>query len=125
MPSLTRSELMEQYGLSRHTMKKLWAERATNGHPEPTSVVGKAMFWDSDAFGAWLGSLTPPETELVSMAEAGRLLGLAPSTVTVYAKRPPKGWPEPVSEEALGGGRIRRFYRRTDVLAYGTRSQEF
>ncbi|MEO5878386.1 MAG: hypothetical protein ABIS86_22190 [Streptosporangiaceae bacterium] len=119
MASLTRAELMEKYGLSRHAMKKLWAGRAENGHPEPVEQVGKAMYWDDAAWAAWFAALTPPEPELVSMAEAGRLLGLAPSTVTVYAGRPPRGWPEPVSEQALGGGRVRRMYRRADVLAYG------
>jgi hypothetical protein len=116
----SRDQLAESSGLSKHALKELWAGRAVNGHPEPVERRGRAMFWDPAAWTAWHAALpAAPEPELVTLAEAGRLLGLAPSSVTVYASRPPKGWPEPAAETSLGGGRVRRLYRRADVLAYG------
>ena len=116
---VTRDQLAAAHGLSRHRLKQLWADRTANGHPPPAGQHGKALYWDAGTWARWYSSLPSGEpAELVTMAEAGRLLGLAPSTVTVYAKRPPAGWPEPVSEERLGGGRVRRLYHRADVLAY-------
>jgi predicted DNA-binding transcriptional regulator AlpA len=121
---LSRDQLAERYGLSRHALKKLWAERETNGHPQPARQVGKALYWDADAWAAWYAGLSEQSEEeedpedLVTLAEVGRILGLAQSSVTVYAKRPPAGWPQPVAEEQLGGGRVRRLYRRGDVTAY-------
>ncbi|WP_232835354.1 hypothetical protein [Actinocorallia populi] len=115
----TRDRLAEIHGLSRHALKELWAARGANGHPEPARRHGKALYWDTEEWAAWYGSLPAEhDRELLTLAEAGRLLGLAPGTVTVYASRPPKGWPEPVEEVPLGGGRTRRLYRRADVLAY-------
>lgn len=119
----TRDQLAEAHGLSRHALKELWAARASNGHPEPAHRHGKALYWDAEEWAAWYRDLPSraPEKELVTLAEAGRLLGLAPGTVTVYASRPPKGWPEPVEEVPLGGGRVRRLYQRSDVMAYAAR----
>jgi predicted DNA-binding transcriptional regulator AlpA len=118
----TRDELAGRHGLSRHMMKKLWSERATNGHPEPVRRSGKALYWSAREWDAWYAALqddtAPQDDELITLAEAGRLLGLAPSSVTVYAGRPPAGWPEPVAEQPLGGGRVRRLYRRSDITAY-------
>ncbi|TYK51445.1 helix-turn-helix transcriptional regulator [Actinomadura decatromicini] len=126
---VTRDELSARYGLSRHALKKLWSERESNGHPDAALQVGKALYWDERQWAAWYegreehSAADDDPDALVTLAEAGRILGLAQSSVTVYAKRPPAGWPEPVREEALGGGRVRRLYRRGDVLAYGeTRS---
>ncbi|MFI0367070.1 hypothetical protein ACH35V_04275 [Actinomadura sp. 1N219] len=122
---VTRDELSARFGLSRHALKKLWSERESNGHPDVARQVGKALYWDEKQWAAWYagrqeGSADDGDPDaLVTLAEAARLLGLAQSSVTVYAKRPPAGWPEPVRQEALGGGRVRRFYRRGDVLAYG------
>ncbi|GAA2719828.1 hypothetical protein GCM10010439_06360 [Actinocorallia aurantiaca] len=122
----SRDELAETHGLSKHALKELWAARETNGHPEPARRHGKALYWDAEEWASWYRGLVSsrdeaPEKELVTLAEAGRLLGLAPGTVTVYASRPPKGWPEPAEEVRLGGGRVRRLYRRSDVLAYAER----
>jgi predicted DNA-binding transcriptional regulator AlpA len=122
---VTRDELSAKYGLSRHALKKLWAERDSNGHPDVALQVGKALYWDEKHWAAWYSGLQGRPADdgdpdaLVTLAEAARILGLAQSTATVYAKRPPAGWPEPVREEPLGGGRVRRLYRRGDVLAYG------
>lgn len=122
---VTRDELSVKYGLSRPALKKLWSERESNGHPDVAHQVGKALYWDEKQWAAWYAgrqkrsAADDDPDALVTLAEAARLLGLAQSSVTVYAKRPPVGWPEPVRQEALGGGRIRRLYRRGDVLAYG------
>lgn len=121
---VARDGLAEAHGLSRHALKELWAAREANGHPEPAHRRGKALYWNAEEWAAWYRSLPDEKAEkaagkeLVTLAEAGRLLGLASGTVTVYASRPPKGWPEPVEEVPLGGGRVRRLYRRADVLAY-------
>lgn len=119
---VTRDQLAERHGLSRHALKKLWAERENNGHPEPVRQVGKALYWDEDAWADWYSAHQAPgeadPDELITLAEVGRILGLAPSSVTVYVKRPPVGWPSAVAEEPLSGGRVRRLYRREDVLAY-------
>ena len=116
---VSRDDLSRLSGLSKHALKELWADRAANGHPQPVERHGKAMYWDADAWTEWHASLpAEPERELLTLAEAGRLLGLAPSSVTVYATCPPKGWPAPVEEIPLAGGRVRRLYRRSDVLAY-------
>lgn len=123
---LTRDELSERHGLSRHRLKQLWGERVENGHPAPARQVGKALYWDDAEWSAWYAGHMAQETrpdespdDLVTLAEAARILGLAQSSATVYAKRPPAGWPTPAREEQLGGGRVRRLYRRSDVLAYG------
>ncbi|MFD0685271.1 hypothetical protein [Actinomadura fibrosa] len=119
----SRDDLAARHGLSRHLLKQLWADRATNGHPEPAHRAGKALYWNEAEWTAWYETHrdrqadTSPD-DLVTLAEAGRILGLAPSSVTVYAKRPPAGWPEPARVEQLGGGRARRLYRRADITAY-------
>ena len=130
----TRDELAAAHGLSRHMMKKLWAEREANGHPAPARRVGKALYWDKAEWSAWYATYRADRRErqerggrdgdpddLVTLADAARLLGLAQTSVTVYPRRPPAGWPEPVRTERLGGGRVRRLYRRGDILAYGRR----
>lgn len=119
----TRDELAERHGLSRHRLKQLWADRASNGHPDAAHRAGKALYWDEAAWTAWYRAREERPAEegpddLVTLAEAARILGLAQTSVTVYARRPPAGWPEPARVEPLGGGRVRRLYRRGDVLAY-------
>ncbi|MFC5744238.1 hypothetical protein [Actinomadura rugatobispora] len=130
---LTRDELAARHGLSRHVLKKLWAERETNGHPRAAYQAGKALYWDEAEWAAWHASYQAAQSdraerdrqgggdpdELITLADAARLLGLAQTSVTVYPKRPPAGWPEPARTEPLGGGRVRRLYRRGDILAYG------
>ncbi|GAA3946356.1 hypothetical protein GCM10023085_30660 [Actinomadura viridis] len=133
---LTRDELAAEHGLSRHALKRLWAERAANGHPDAAHRSGKALYWDGREWAAWYASYRRGQDrerdarqagegdpdELITLADAARLLGLAPTSVTVYPKRPPAGWPEPARTEPLGGGRVRRLYRRGDILEYARRS---
>ncbi|MFI0353826.1 hypothetical protein [Actinomadura sp. 9N407] len=124
----TRDELAAEHGLTRHAMKTLWAERAGNGHPEVAHRAGKSLYWDRAEWAAWYaayekdqGSAREGEgdpEELITLADAARVLGLAQTSVTVYPKRPPAGWPEPARTEPLGGGRVRRLYRRGDILDY-------
>ncbi|WP_242613955.1 hypothetical protein [Actinomadura roseirufa] len=123
---VTRDELAARHGLTRHHLKRLWAERTANGHPDVAHQVGKALYWDEAEWTAWYSAHQerPPEEDaedLVTLAEAARILGLAQTSVTVYPKRPPAGWPEPARVEQLGGGRLRRFYRRSDILTYAAR----
>ncbi|GAA1856600.1 hypothetical protein [Actinomadura bangladeshensis] len=119
----TRDDLAARHGVSRHRLKQLWADRASNGHPDVAYRAGKAMYWDEAAWTSWYRALgEQPAAEdpddLVTLADAARILGLAQTSVTVYTKRPPAGWPEPAQVEPLGGGRVRRLYRRRDILAY-------
>ncbi|GAA0573384.1 hypothetical protein ACN3XK_09785 [Actinomadura welshii] len=120
---VTRDQLAARHNVSRHRLKRLWADRASNGHPDVAHRAGKAMYWDEAAWTSWYTALgeRPPEEDpdgLVTLADAARILGLAQTSVTVYPKRPPAGWPEPAKVEPLGGGRVRRLYRRRDILAY-------
>jgi predicted DNA-binding transcriptional regulator AlpA len=128
----TRDELAAEHGVSRHTMKRLWAERAGNGHPDAAHQAGKALYWDRAEWAAWYAAYQERQQrererdaagegdpdELITLADAARLLGLAQTSVTVYPSRPPAGWPEPARAEPLGGGRVRRLYRRGDILGY-------
>ncbi|WP_018653408.1 hypothetical protein [Actinomadura flavalba] len=116
-----RRDLADRHGLSTHRLKELWADRARNGHPEPAHRHGKALYWDEAEWNTWYTALHAPPAapdDLVTLAEAARILGLAPTSVTVYPSRPPRGWPEPARVEPLGGGRVRRLYRRRDIDAY-------
>jgi predicted DNA-binding transcriptional regulator AlpA len=124
----TRDDLMAKHNLSRHTLKKLWAERATNNHPAPAHQSGKTLYWNESEWSAWYkthSQATPEESpdDLITLAEAARILGLAQSSTTVYAKRPPAGWPEPAEEIPLAGGRVRRLYRRSDIHTYAAKKQ--
>ncbi|MFG2085793.1 hypothetical protein [Spirillospora sp. NPDC048824] len=120
---VTRDQLAARHNVSRHRLKELWAGRASNGHPDVAHRSGKALYWDEAAWTAWFTAYEErPSDEdpddLVTLADAARILGLAQTSVTVYPKRPPAGWPEPARVEPLGGGRVRRLYRRRDILAY-------
>lgn len=120
---VTRDDITARHGVSRHTLKKLWSDRAANGHPAPAHQVGKALYWNESEWLAWYetySSKPPTESpdDLVTLAEAARILGLAQSSATVYAKRPPAGWPDPAQEIPLAGGRVRRLYRRQDIETY-------
>ncbi|MEU5877373.1 hypothetical protein [Spirillospora sp. NPDC047279] len=123
---VTRDDLTARHGISRHTLKKLWSERADNGHPAPAHQSGRTLYWNESEWLTWYeahGSAAPEVSpdDLVTLAEAARILGLAQSSATVYAKRPPAGWPQPAEEEPLGGGRVRRLYRRRDIETYRSR----
>lgn len=123
-----RDALAARHGLSRHRLKRLWADREANGHPDVAHQAGKALYWDVAEWDAWYAGLAERRADgdpddLVTLADAARILGLAQTSVTVYPKRPPAGWPEPAREEPLGGGRVRRLYRRRDILAYAARER--
>jgi hypothetical protein len=62
--------------------------------------------------------------DLLTLAQGARVLGLAPNTVTVYANRPPEGWPEPDQYETRPDGRVhRRRYRRRRFWEYAAHRQ--
>ncbi|WP_242903301.1 hypothetical protein [Actinomadura terrae] len=121
-----RDELAARHGVSRHRLKQLWADRESNGHPDVAHRAGKALYWNEEEWAVWYTSHIERPSEdapddLVTLAEAARILGLAQTSVTVYPKRPPAGWPEPARVEQLGGGRVRRFYRRRDIESYAAK----
>jgi hypothetical protein len=67
----------------------------------------------------WPSTSAAHADDELTAAELGRVLGLAPNSITVYVKRPPVGWPEPVIDEVLpGSGRHRRRYLRRQAWEY-------
>jgi predicted DNA-binding transcriptional regulator AlpA len=123
-------DLAELVGRSRSTVVRLWAQRDTNGHPATRKRIDGTLYWDPDEYRDWFENeyRTSNRTagvdfggnaaDELTLAEFGRLLGLAPNTTTVYAKRPPAGWPEPVIDELLASGRHRRRYTRQQAWDY-------
>ncbi|MFE3557280.1 hypothetical protein ACFXKW_20795 [Streptomyces sp. NPDC059193] len=132
---LTRDALAAAHRLSRSHLAKLWAERDTNGHPEPVRYGG-IMHWDSAAWGTWhqqhqaqAADRRRPEppapahahedpNELIGPAEFGRLLGQkGGSWVTRAVAAPPAGFPAP-DEWGDPETRKRPKWRRGRALKY-------
>jgi hypothetical protein len=124
-------ELAQLVGRSRSTLARLWEQRDTNGHPNFRKRVEGTFYWDPAEYKTWFEDdyLTGADRaarvdfsgnagDELTLAEFGRVLGLAPNTVTVYAKRPPAGWPQPVIDERLHSGRHRRRYTRQQAWDY-------
>jgi predicted DNA-binding transcriptional regulator AlpA len=127
----SRSELAARHGLAKGTIDQLWARRGENGHPEPVKTVNQTMYWNPAEWDAWYAEhkrrsqrtqlrvdRSGNPDDLITLSEAARVLGVEPSSITSYPKRPPRGWPIPVEEEQLSSGRMRRRYRRSDIWAY-------
>ncbi|MBB1258324.1 hypothetical protein [Streptomyces alkaliterrae] len=124
---LSRKDLQERHRLSRETLNKLWAERATNGHPTPVVGEDGVMRWDEQEWATWhqrhleqraqarRRAASPPakdaglgDDELGGPAAFARLLGHAgTSTISRWLKDPPSGFPQPASWKALPSGRQR------------------
>ncbi|MFD8757396.1 hypothetical protein ACFV0O_41450 [Kitasatospora sp. NPDC059577] len=127
----SRADLAARHALARGTLDRMWALRGENGHPEPVKTVEKSMYWDSAEWDAWYAEYRrkaqraelhvdrsgDPE-DLVTLAQAARILGVEPTSITHYPKNPPRNWPQPVQEEELPSGRMRRRYRRADIWRY-------
>ena len=120
-----REDLIEHSGYSLATLVALWKERETNGHPPARQVAG-VMHWDLDIWSSWFKEVMQQRTrddsgvdrggdpdEELSPKDQARVLGVDPSRITQYDKKPPPGWPEPVRVEQLP----------TRTRAYRTRRQ--
>lgn len=106
----TREDLIEHSGYSRDTLSKLWRDRSANGHPEARELYG-VMHWDLEAWDAWWAALPEKPRNLSGVDRSGepdeqlppagqaRVLGVDPSRITQYTKKPPPGWPDPVRVE--------------------------
>ena len=127
----TRAQLAAGHGLANGTVDQLWVRREENGHPEPVKTVDRTMYWDPDEWDAWYAGFkkraqrtelhidrSGSPDDLITLSEAARVLGVEPSSITRYPKRPPRGWPQPVLYERLPSGRMRRRYRRADIWGY-------
>ncbi|MFD9453442.1 hypothetical protein ACFWBC_10170 [Streptomyces sp. NPDC059985] len=105
----TRPDLVAHSGYSRDTLAKLWAAREANDHPA-ARTVDRVMHWDLEVWTQWfeqhrqaegakpqaepaVDRTGDPNEELAPAAQA-RLLGVDPSRITQYDKKPPPGWPE-------------------------------
>ncbi|MFI6984180.1 hypothetical protein ACIBSV_37040 [Embleya sp. NPDC050154] len=128
---ITRAGLEERHGLARSTLERLWALREDNGHPTPVKTLDRVMYWDSDRWEAWYAEhkrrtqrreihadRSGNPDDLLTLAEAARVLGVTPVSIAHHPERMPRGWPRPVEEEQLPSGRLRRRYRRADIWTY-------
>ncbi|GGY71124.1 hypothetical protein GCM10010363_60340 [Streptomyces omiyaensis] len=114
-----RDDLIAHTGYSRTTIADLWRDRETNGHPQPR-LIHRVMHWDLEEWTGWFeqhrqqsaapSSKPDPASrvdrsgdpdELLPPAAQARLLGVDPSRITQYGKKPPAGWPEPAYVEQL------------------------
>lgn len=125
-PYAGRADLIERSGYGDATLRNLWADRETNGHP-PARKVGITLYWDLAEWEKWHAAYErqrsgvdysgSPEEELPP-ADQARVLGIDVSAITHYRKKPPPGWPAPVRTEELDSGRVREFRTRRQLWAY-------
>jgi hypothetical protein len=127
----TREDLQARTGLGLSTLAGLYRERETNGHPAPVKRVGITMYWDPQVWDAWYAryraaqkwrtpvSRSGNAEDLISLAEAARVLGMQPTSITRYPDRPPNHWPAPAEERVTPKGSVKRKYRRGDIWRYG------
>ncbi|MFD9084543.1 hypothetical protein [Streptomyces erythrochromogenes] len=126
----SRTDLQDRTGLGLSTLALLWKERETNHHPEPEKIIGNTMYWNPATWDTWYQSYKANQqwrttvdhsgnaNDLISLAEAARVLGMEPTNITKYPVRPPKYWPAPAEETTTPKGFIKRKYRRGDIWTY-------
>jgi len=126
---LSRDELAERSGVPAGTLATLWQERKSNGHPPALRKAGRLLRWHGPTWLAWYEEQVrsdqprPPDRsgdpdDLITLAEAARVMGMNPTSITMYPQRPPKGWPPPRYCEDHAGGTPRRRYLRRDIWEY-------
>lgn len=121
-------DIAARHGFSRATAARLWDQRATNGHPAWAKRAGRVLYWRASEYDSWYADYrraSGPKVrrggdpdERVTLAGAARILGMDPTSITMYPQRPPQGWPEPVEVEQLPSGRLRRWYTRAQIQRY-------
>lgn len=124
----SREDLVAHSGYSRDTLRKLWRDRRTNGHPEARDIDG-VMHWDVEAWDDWVAEHCKRPRDLSGVDRSGdpdeplppagqaRVLGVAPARITQYGKNPPPEWPEPVRTEQLTT-RTREYRTRAQLWAW-------
>jgi hypothetical protein len=123
----TRPDLIRLRGRSLAYFEGLYRNRDANGHPAPIGKMGKFWAWDAATWDEWYDARIGPSKldrtgdpdDLITLAEAARVLGSKPTSITRYPNRPPRGWPEPDEVKKMPGGTLRRKYRRHKIWAYG------
>ena len=128
---VTRADLENRSGLARSTLERLWALREENEHPAPVKTLDRVMYWDPDQWDTWYDgykkrtqrrAIRPDRAgdpdDLLTLAQAARVLGVTPVSLAHHPTRMPRGWPEPARQEPLPSGRPRRLYRRADIWTY-------
>jgi len=128
----TRDDIAARHGLAYSTLEKWERERQSTSYPQPVGTInrGKGVrppkAWDAEEWDAWYdnwrskpsGNRAGHPDDLITLAEAARIMHVEPTSITMYPKRPPSGWPEPAEAEELPSGRTRRRYRRGDIWEY-------
>ncbi|MER7770593.1 hypothetical protein [Kitasatospora sp. NPDC096140] len=127
----SRAELAARHGLARGTLDRMWSLREENGHPEPVKTIRKTTYWDAEEWDAWYADYrrraqrreldvdrSGNPDDLVTLSQAARILGVEPTSITHYPKKPPRNWPQPAQAEQLPSGFMRRRYRRADIWHY-------
>ncbi len=91
----TRGELQERTGLSQRPVEQLYYDRETNGHPEFSDKVGRAMVWDAEEWDAWWANYSDT-TGLATFDTLATILNRSLSRLRdLWADRENNGHPEP------------------------------
>ncbi|WP_433407019.1 hypothetical protein [Streptomyces sp. CA-146814] len=123
-----REDLIEHSGYSRATLGALWRDRETNGHP-PARTIDGVMHWDLEEWTGWFATHCERPRDLAKVDRKGdpdemlppagqaRVLGVDPSRITQYGKKPPPGWPDPIHTEQLAK-RTREYRTRAQLWEF-------
>ncbi|MEU1133347.1 hypothetical protein ABZ383_26420 [Streptomyces sp. NPDC005900] len=121
---LTRAELAREHGVSEPTLKRLWAARQENGHPD-AEREGRTLYWDAEAWARWREH--PAESQEVGPAGFARLLGHLHTKWVSEAARsatPPEGFPAPDRWEPKPSGGRRPIWNKDRAQQYADRRHE-
>lgn len=131
-PHVNRGEIRRRTGMSEQAQANLYAQRATNGHPEGRRL-GRDLLFPEAAVLEWheqrvarkraglsLVDHTGDPDELLDVAGATKLLGYTSnSTIRGYlARNDDDYFPTPDDVETLPSGRLRRRWRRSTLWAF-------
>ncbi|GAA4554743.1 hypothetical protein GCM10023175_53350 [Pseudonocardia xishanensis] len=130
-PYVNRAEVRRLTGMSEQAQANLYAQRASNGHPEGTRV-GRSLLFREYAVIEWheqwaarkqLGLSTVDRSgdpdELLDIPAATKLLGYAnDSTIRGYLARNDGYFPAADDTESLPSGRLRRRWRRSTLWEF-------
>jgi hypothetical protein len=126
-PYATRAELSARAGYKGDvTLRNLWADRESNGHP-PARRIDRFLYWDLEQWERWFAAYRRQRNgvdysgnadEELPPAGQAKVLGIDTSAISHYRDSPPPGWPAPVREEELEGGRTREYRTRRQLWEY-------
>ncbi|MGP4109703.1 hypothetical protein ACTWP5_02145 [Streptomyces sp. 4N509B] len=130
----TRAELAALLATSVSTLERLWAQRATNGHPPPVdAITGQPgpprPRWHVDTFRRWHDEYVAQRRgstvragkpdDLGGPADFARACGHTDTTtISHWLTEPPPGFPEPDSWTELPSGRRRPQWRLHRIWAF-------